>query len=304
MFLALFSEKEERVKQRWSSTLTIFAIPRDNDQRDTLGDAFMTFLFLGTGGSAGVPMVGCQCSVCKSDTPHNQRLRPSGLLKLGDKTFLIDPGPDLRFQALKYNIAYIDGVLITHTHFDHVGGLDELRTYYLLHGQIMPCLVSLETLEGLKHRYDYLFAEKTWGKSLAAQLHFQVLEQERGTTEFLHQELQYVSYMQGQCPVNGFRFDTFAYISDIRKYPDTIFEDLQGVETLVLSAVRDEPSQMHLSFDEGIDFSKRVGAKKTYFTHISHETDHEKANKKLPKGFQVAYDGLTLDLCMKTSESI
>ncbi len=255
-----------------------------------------SFLFLGTGGSAGVPMVGCHCPVCKSDNPHNTRLRPSGLLKINGKTFLIDCGPDLRYQALVHEIDYIDGVLITHTHFDHVGGLDELRTYYLLHGQILPCLVSLETLDGLKKRYDYLFAEKTWGKSLAAQLHFQVLEQDRGKTEFMHQELQYVSYEQGNCPVNGYRFGKFAYISDIRKYPETIFADLQGVETLILSALRETPSQMHFSFSEAIEFSHRVGAKQTYFTHISHETDHEKVNKKLPKGFALAYDGLTLEL--------
>lgn len=241
-------------------------------------------------------MVGCTCAVCTSANPKDHRLRPSGLLTLGEKRFLIDCGPDLRYQALKYNIDYIDGVLITHTHFDHVGGLDEIRTYYLLHGQIMPTLVSLETLQGLKHRYDYLFAEKTWGKSLAAQLYFHVLEEERGETEFVHTAVQYVSYEQGKCPVNGYRFGTFAYVSDIRKYPETIFEDLQGVETLVLSAQREKSSQMHFSFDEGINFSKRVGAKRTYFTHINHETSHEKVNKKLPKGFELAYDGLRITL--------
>lgn len=249
-------------------------------------------------------MMGCQCAICQSNEPRNKRLRPSGLLKINGKSLLIDPGPDLRYQALKYRLDYVDGVLITHTHFDHVGGLDELRTYYLLHGQIMPCLVSMETLQGLKHRYDYLFAEKTWGKSLAAQLYFHVLEEERGVTEFLHEEIRYVSYMQGQCPVNGYRFGRFAYISDIRKYPETIFEDLEGVEILVLSAARDKPSQMHLSFDEGIEFAYHVGAKKTYFTHISHETDHETMSRQLPTGFQLAYDGMILDLCMKSSELI
>lgn len=255
-----------------------------------------SFLFLGTGGSAGVPMVGCTCAVCHSKSPHNKRLRPSGLLKYDGKTLLIDCGPDLRYQALKHKVHYIDGVLITHTHFDHVGGLDELRTYYLLHGQVLPVLVSMETLEGLKHRYDYLFAEKTWGKSLAAQLYFQVLEEGRGNAEFVGIPLDYVSYEQGGCPVNGFRFGEFAYVSDIQKYPDTIFEDLRGVKTLVLSALRETPSQMHFSFEEAIDFAQLVGASRTYFTHISHETEHEKINKKLPKGFQLAYDGLTLKL--------
>ncbi len=241
-------------------------------------------------------MVGCKCAVCQSDDVCNKRLRPSGLLRYEGRTFLIDPGPDLRQQALTHGIDYIDGVLITHTHFDHVGGLDELRTYYLMHGQIMPCLVSLETLEGLKHRYDYLFAEKSWGKSLAAQLHFQVLENSRGKTQFLDRELSYVSYMQGQCPVNGFRFGNFAYISDIRSYPETIFSDLHGVETLVISAAREKPSQMHLSFDEAMEIAQRVGATRTYFTHISHETDHAQVEAKLPQGFELAYDGLQISL--------
>lgn len=254
-----------------------------------------SFLFLGTGGSAGVPMIGCKCPVCLSENPHNKRTRPSGLLKVGGKTLLIDTGPDFRFQALLHEINHLDGVLITHAHFDHVGGLDDLRTYYLLQKVILPILVSIETLDSLKKRYDYLFREKSWGMSLAAQLHFQVLENDHGQTQFCDVLLSYVSYGQGAMKVNGYRFGDFAYISDIKNYPESIYEDLDGVKTLVVSALRSEESMMHFSIDDAVAFGKKVGAKQTYFTHIAHEVDHEKTNATLPSGFQVAYDGLKLE---------
>lgn len=254
-----------------------------------------SFLFLGTGGAAGVPMIGCTCPVCLSQDPHDKRLRPAGLLSARGKKLVIDTGPDFRSQALLYQVNKLDGVLLSHAHFDHVAGLDELRTYYLLQKLILPVLVSIETLDSLKKRYDYLFREKTWGVSLAAQLHFQVLEDDRGKTRFCDLPLAYMTYEQGKTKVNGYRIGNFAYVSDIKKYPETIFEDLQGVETLVIGALKKEPSQMHLSFDDAIDFSRRVEAKSTYFTHIGHEVDHQSTNAKLPKGFQVAHDGLRLE---------
>lgn len=253
------------------------------------------FLFLGTGGSGGVPMIGCRCPVCISEDPHNKRYRPSGLLTINGKQLLIDAGPDFRMQALHFCINHLDGVLLTHTHFDHVAGLDELRAYYLLQRKNLPILVSQATLHDLKRRYDYLFKDKSWGVSLAAQLDFHVLESSRGTTEFVGIPLDYVSFEQGGMEVNGYRFGSFAYISDIRNYPETIFEDLSGVEILVLSALRHEPSMMHFHIEEAIAFSRKIGAKNTYFTHIGHELEHTSTNRSLPKGFSLAYDGLKLE---------
>ncbi len=255
----------------------------------------MEFLFLGTGGSAGVPMIGCECPVCLSKDPHDKRLRPSGLLTANGKTLLIDSGPDYREQALKFHIDRLDGVLLTHSHFDHVAGLDELRTYYLLYREILPVLVSETTIQDLKRRYDYLFREKSWGMSLAAQLDFHVLESTRGETVFCGTPLRYMTYEQGGMQVNGFRFGPFAYVSDIRNYPETIFKDLAGVETLVLSALRHKPSMMHFSIEEAIAFSRKAGAKQTYFTHIGHELENQKTNEALPPGFALAHDGLRLE---------
>lgn len=254
------------------------------------------FLFLGTGASAGVPMIGCTCPVCRSTNPRNKRLRQSALLQINDKVLLIDSGPDFRAQALQYTISRLDGVLLTHTHFDHVAGLDELRAYYLLYRQPLPILVSTATLTDLKRRYDYLFREKSWEMSLAAQLDFCALEEERGETSFLGIPIRYMSFEQGGMQVFGFRFGNFAYLSDIRNYPETIFEDLQGVETLVISALREKPSLMHLSFAEAIQFAERVGAQKVFFTHIGHDAEHEEIQSQMPSGMQLAYDGLTLKM--------
>jgi len=256
----------------------------------------MTFLFLGTGSSAGVPVIGCDCAVCTSADPCNQRLRPSGLLTLQGKRLLLDAGPDFRQQALQNSIDHLDGVLITHTHFDHVAGLDELRIYYLKHQQKVPVLCSKETLDNLHKRYDYLFREKTMGISLAAQLETHLLEGVRGETTFVGLPLSYTSYRQGGLGVTGFRFGSFAYISDIREYEEPIFDDLAGVETLVLSALHEKPTPMHLSLDEATAFAERVGAKKTWLTHLSHRLDHQTTNAKLPKQVQLAHDGLEITL--------
>ncbi|MCC5832150.1 MAG: MBL fold metallo-hydrolase [Chlamydiales bacterium] len=254
----------------------------------------MEFIFLGTGGSAGVPMIGCECPVCRSEDPLNKRLRPSGLLRAGDKILLIDSGPDFREQALKFDINRLDGVLLTHSHFDHVAGLDELRAYYLMSREPLSVLASESTLQDLKRRYDYLFREKSWGMSLAAQLDFHVLDNERGEALFCGIPLRYMTYEQGGMQVNGYRFGSFAYVSDIRNYPETLFEELTGVEILVLSALRHEPSLMHFNIEEAVAFSRKVGAKQTYFTHIGHELEHLKTNEQLPSGCALAHDGLRL----------
>jgi phosphoribosyl 1,2-cyclic phosphate phosphodiesterase len=252
-------------------------------------------LFLGTGASSGVPVIGCHCAVCTSPDVHNRRLRPSVLLTYEGKRFLIDVGPDFRQQALRYNIDRIDGVLLTHAHYDHVGGLDELRAFYIHHREATPILCSIETLDELKKKFDYLFKPKVEGASLAAQLHFQVLENSMGETDFLGVPLKYVTYKQGKMSVNGFIFGKFAYLTDIREYSEEIFSYLEGVEILVLSAIGEKPSHMHLCFEEGVAFAHKAGVKQCLFTHLSHQNDHQKINRMLPKECQLAYDGQFLE---------
>ncbi len=251
-----------------------------------------TFLFLGTGASTGVPKIGCTCAVCRSTDPHNQRLRPSGLLTLDEKTFLIDVGPDFRQQALKNGIMNLDGLLLTHTHYDHIAGLDELRTFNFRQKKPFPVLLSNESLAELKERYAYMFRARREGDSYAASLDCHLLPEDAGTIDFLGVPIQYVSFEQASMKVNGFRIGPFAYVSDIQKYDDQVLKFLEGVEWLVLSALREEPSPVHLSVAEAADFAQKVGANRTWLTHLSHDIDHETASAKLPSNVQLGFDGL------------
>lgn len=251
------------------------------------------FLFLGTGGSSGIPMIGCPCPVCNSSDPRNKRLRPSALITLEGKKLLIDSGPDFRFQALRYHIDTLDGLILTHSHFDHVAGLDELRVYYLRTHKPLSVLLFQSTFQDVRRRCEYLFREKSHNVSLTAQLDFQVLDQKRGTAKFIDLNIGYMLYEQAGMPVMGYRFGSLAYVSDIRKYPETIFSDLSGVKILVLSALRYETSRMHFNLDEAVAFAQKVGAEKTYLTHIGHELEHEEGSRLLPKEVELAYDGLT-----------
>jgi phosphoribosyl 1,2-cyclic phosphate phosphodiesterase len=251
------------------------------------------FLFLGTGASMGIPVIGCHCKVCKSESPCNQRMRPSGLLSIDGKKILVDCGPDFRIQALKYHIEHLDGLILTHAHHDHLAGVDDLRVYSMHNKESLPCLLSQETAKNLKHRYHYFFDEI--GEKLVARMDLKVIEHERGKVNFLDIPISYLSYEQMGMKVNGFRFGDFAYISDIRDYPNTIFQDLNGIKTLVVSALRMTPSRMHFSVDEAMEFVRLVGAEEAWLTHISHDLDHEETNAYLPPHIRMAYDGLQLN---------
>jgi phosphoribosyl 1,2-cyclic phosphate phosphodiesterase len=245
-----------------------------------------SFLFLGTGGSVGIPVIGCHCVTCSSNAPQNKRLRPSGLIKTGGKVFLIDAGPDLRQQALRYKIDHLDGVLLTHTHYDHVAGIDDLRAYSFQNkGRLMPFLLSRHTLQTLRERYSYLFDPP--------QFRCQILEE--GTCEFEGIKLFCFHYHQESILVTGFRFGGFAYVSDIRSYDEGVFTALQGVKKLVVSASRQEATRAHFSLAEAVAFANRVGAERTWVTHISHFLDHKEAEDLLPTHVSVAVDGLTLE---------
>ncbi len=252
-------------------------------------------LFLGTGSSTGVPVIGCRCSVCRSQNKKNVRLRPSALLTINNKKLLIDVGPDFRFQALKHNITELDALLISHVHFDHVAGLDDLRIYNLIQNRPMSCLLSEESLEELKHRFYYIFRPIGEVPSLSVHFNFHICGGHKGAVEFEKIKIDYVSYFQGNMKVTGFRIGNLAYITDISEYDSKIFESLKDLDVLVLSCLRDEVSPVHFNIEKAMNFAKKCGAKKSYFTHIAHELDHEWANKLLPDNMQLAYDGLELE---------
>ena len=242
-----------------------------------------SFLFLGSGASLGVPLIGCHCSVCSSHSPYNKRLRPSGLIKFEGKAFLIDSGPDFRQQALLYKINHLDGLMLTHIHYDHIAGVGDLRPFS--EKKELPCLLSRQSFDALEQQYQYLFRPPRFK--------FHILEE--GMVEFEGIRVLCVNYEQASVRVTGFRFGDFAYISDIKDYDNRIFSALRGVKKLVLSALCKERSLVHLSFPEAVVFAERVGAHRTWLTHISHLVDHEEGGGALPDNVQIGYDGLTIE---------
>lgn len=251
-------------------------------------------LFLGTGSSFGIPVIGCSCKVCTSVHPANKRLRSSVLLTLQGKQILIDCSPDFREQALRHHIDHLNGLIVTHVHHDHTSGIDELRILSYRSGKPIPCIASKETGEELKERFYYMLAEVKDGHP-DPKVELTLLPSDRGTVEFEGISLKYFTYEQAKTKVTGYRIGNLAYITDIHDYPATIFDDLQGVDILILSALRFLPSPIHFSVDEAVDFSLRTGAKETWLTHIAHEMEHEYVNAYLPPSIRAAHDGLEID---------
>ena len=252
-------------------------------------------IFLGSGGSVGVPVIGCQCEVCCSKDPHNKRLRPSVILFIKNRQFLIDCSPDFRLQALHYNISHLDGILLTHAHYDHTGGIDDLRPIYFKRKAPIPILLSNETAQDLQSRYYYFFKSTVEKEKFISQLHLQLLPDVEGSVVFEDLPVQYVSFTQGGMSVNGYRIGDLAYLSDIRYYSPTIFESLKGVKHLIISALRYTPSALHFTVDEAIDFGRELKAEKIWLTHASHELEYSQTNAYLPENFRLAYDGLEIE---------
>ncbi len=244
----------------------------------------------------GTPVVTCKCRVCLSQDRRNHRLRPSGLLKVDGKQILFDAGPDFREQALRYGIDQLDGVVLTHGHYDHIAGLDDLRVFYFLKKQTLPCLLSRSTYDDLKMKSSYFFEGSGDDVVGAPRFQFKVFDTEEGDLIFNNLPWAIVSYVQNKMQVTGYRIGNFAYIMDLKEYSPTIFQKLKGVEVLVLSGLRERPSPAHLTLDEALEFSRKVGAQQTWFSHVSHELDHEEANRRLPQEAQLAYDGLEVSV--------
>ncbi len=249
---------------------------------------------LGTGGAMGTPVIGCHCPVCRSPEPRNQRLRPSALLTVGNKKLLIDAGPDVRQQLLRSGVDAIDGLVLTHAHYDHTAGLDELRIFSWEQGNPVPCLLSNETLDELRKRFYYLFEQSRAFGSFATRFVFQTFPGDRGEIEFCGVPFRFLSFEQGGMQVNGFRFGELAYISDIREHADSVYEDLKGIRKLIVSAARFDETPFHFTVEEAVGFSTLVGAQETWLTHMGHEIDSTKSAEFLPAGVTLGYDGLEI----------
>lgn len=253
------------------------------------------FILLGTGTSVGVPAVGCGCEVCNSSDLANKRTRASAILGLPEGNLLIDTSPDLRQQLLRENIGLVHSVIYTHEHADHVFGLDDLRLMqFYLNGPV-PLYCEPVVEQRIRQSYDYAFAAPSASQSLLPQL--QLHEIGLDPFDLLGASIVPLRLHHGDIyDVLGFRFGDLAYCTDVNRIPPETEAKLQGLDVLILDALRITPSKTHFTLDQAVAVAEKLKPKQTYFTHIAHELDHATTNAKLPENMQLAYDGLRLPL--------
>jgi phosphoribosyl 1,2-cyclic phosphate phosphodiesterase len=259
---------------------------------------------LGTGTSHGVPMIGCDCSTCRSTDPRDRRTRPSILIERTDavanesavqgavRSILIDTSTDLRLQALTYDVRRIDAILFTHSHADHILGLDEVRRFNVIQRTAIPAYADERTIADIRQTFAYIFNDGTPQGGGIPQVE---LTRVAGPFSLGSLEIVPVPLMHGKRPILGFRMGTFAYLTDCSSIPDGSWPLLDGVHTLVLDALRHRPHPTHFSVAEAIEAASRIGATRTYFTHVCHDLGHAETCATLPGGIELAYDGLVLD---------
>lgn len=248
---------------------------------------------LGSGTSVGVPTIGCSCRVCRSEDPRDRRLRPSVCLRWDEHTVVIDTGPDFRQQALTHGIRTVDAVLFTHAHADHVLGLDDLRPFNYHQRGPIPVYGSEHTLEVIRRIFSYIFHEGPT-ESSRPKIETRVFSGEPIAVHGLEFLPIPVKHGSGGC--HGFRFGNHAYLTDHSEIPDESMALLEGVEVLFLDALRYKPHPTHSTVERSLRTVERLNPRAAYFTHISHDLEHARAESLLPEGVHLAYDGLELDL--------
>jgi phosphoribosyl 1,2-cyclic phosphate phosphodiesterase len=248
--------------------------------------------FLGTGTSHGVPMIGCECDTCRSDDPRDRRLRPSIFIRTDDGTrLLVDAGPDLRAQALTYGVTRLDAILFTHGHADHILGLDDVRRFNSVMQRPVALFGDSTTLAEIKSTFHYVFNPNTPKGGGLPQLELFTIA---GPFCIGRQEIVPVPLLHGKRQIFGLRVGAFAYLTDCSGIPDTSWPLLDGLDVVVLDALRDGPHPTHFSLAQAIDASRRIGARQTYFTHMCHDLPHAATCARLPDGITLAYDGLSV----------
>lgn len=253
-------------------------------------------ILLGTGTSVGVPAIGCGCDVCQSEDPKNQRLRCSAILGLPEGNLLIDTSPDMRTQLLREGIGLVHAVAYTHEHADHLFGLDDLRLMQFYLGSAVPLYCESTVEQRIRHTFDYAFAKQAETHVGAApKLRFENISLE--PFEVLGATVVPIRLKHGpRFDVLGFRVGDVAYCTDTNHIPDESWSRLEGLDVLILDALRRKPHVTHFNLEQAVAAATRIGAKKTYFTHVSHDLDYEGTNAELPTGMALAHDGLRIPL--------
>ena len=250
-----------------------------------------TFVFLGTGTSVGVPMIGCDCPVCRSDDPRNSRYRSSALVTLPTGNLLVDTGPELRLQLVRERVGLVHAVLYTHYHVDHLYGLDDLRLVARHIGGAVPLYCTADVEEAIRRVFAYAFTENEAPIGFVPKLEFRRIQPGEPFT-VLGQTVVPIPLLHGGYDVMGFRFDDVAYCTDVNTIPPESWRLLEGVRVLVIDALRYKPHPAHMSLNEALEVVERLQPEKAYLTHMSHEFDYAYQNPRLPGGVEMAYDGL------------
>jgi phosphoribosyl 1,2-cyclic phosphate phosphodiesterase len=247
--------------------------------------------FLGTGTSNGIPVIGCDCAVCRSPDPRDRRTRTSALVRFNDATALIDTATELRAQALAHDVRRVDAVLFTHAHADHTAGIDDLRRFNELQQEHIPVYADAVAAAMLRQRYAYTFTDiyPFYGGKPDLILHEIV-----GPFELFGQEIVPIAILHGRLPITGFRIGDLAYITDAKEIPDPSLALLHDLDVLVLNALRERSHPTHLSVSEAVEVIQALRPRRAFLVHLSHEMSHAEAQAMVPAGIEVAWDGLTV----------
>lgn len=252
----------------------------------------MKLTFLGTGTSTGVPSVGCDCETCTSDDPRDKRLRVSVLIEHADQAVLVDTSSDFRQQALRHNLKRLDAVMITHCHADHIFGLDDIRPLNFRHGAL-PLYASERSWKDIRRIFEYVFEPTHFGGGLPQIVPCTVLA---NAPFSLSPELSVtpLEVLHGRLPVTAFRFNNFAYATDLNEIPPAALESLRDLDVLVLDCLRVRAHPTHLSLERALAYVEELRPRRTYFTHLAHDFKHARDSALLPDGVEFAYDGLVV----------
>jgi phosphoribosyl 1,2-cyclic phosphate phosphodiesterase len=253
----------------------------------------MEVTFLGTGTSGGVPLIGCQCKVCKSTDPRDKRLRTSILIRTGEATLSVDCGPDFRQQMLRDHVRNLDAILMTHQHKDHTGGLDDVRAFNFINKKAIDIYCDYPTELGIKEQYSYVFTETDY--PYLPKMNF--FRTHKDKFEVAGLQVQPIEVMHGPMPVVAYRIADFTYITDAKTISAEERNKIRGTKTLVVNALRYEEHYSHFTIDEALELVADIKPEVAYFTHMSHQFGlHAETELKLPANVKVAYDGLKIEV--------
>jgi len=255
----------------------------------------MKVMFLGTGTSVGVPVIGCDCRVCTSADVRNRRRRTSLYVEAAGTHLVIDTPPDFREQVLQFKVPRVDAVLFTHAHADHVLGFDDIRRFNTIQKGVIPAFGSPATVADLKRIFDYIGLDETSGM-FRPRIDFREVA---GPFEVGSIRIEPLPVVHDPKPTLGYRIDaqgrSLGFVPDCHVMPDETLARLKGVDVMILDALRHRPHKTHLTVEESLGLLKRIGARRSYLIHLCHELEHEETEKAVPEGVDVSYDGLTLD---------